>query len=206
MAKALVATFGFDIDFVVRRMGSERYDEIILLALRTGEGFDRVEKSYHLLAHICGYIRVDCKLDPVGPLNLVRAIYSTLRLATMRNDLVDLFLTGGPRALVVSALIAAMMLPDHLGKKINVIVEGEAFEYKLQVGVEMLKKLISLDNRDRAIVMALSQRSMTLSELVSATEIPRTSVFNRLNDLVSEGIVCRRDGRFALCDEVTRVI
>ncbi len=206
MTKALVATFGFDIDFVVRRMGSERYDEIILLALTTGEGFDRVKRSYHLLATLCGSMGVECELDPIDPRNPVRAIYSTLELVAKRNTQVDLFLTGGPRALVVSSLIAALMLPRQLIERINIMVEGEAFEYKLQIHADLLRSLIALDDRSRAILLTLSQGSMRLSELSSSTGIPKTSILRRLEDLIGLGLVCRQDGYFRLCEDISRIL
>lgn len=206
MTKALVATFGFDIDFVVRRMGSEKYDEIILLALKTSEGFDRVEKSYHLLAAMCGSMRIECKLSPIGPRNPVKDIYSTLELVAKRNVHVDLFLTGGPRVLVVSSLIAVLMLPNQLIKRISIIVEGEAFEYRLQMRADLLRNLIALDDRSRAILLTLSQGSMRLSELYSLTKIPKTSMLRRLSDLIDLGIVCKQGGNFRLCDETDEIL
>lgn len=206
--KALVATFGFDIDFVMRQIASSKYKDVTLLALKTGQGYDRVEKAFHLLAVTCGSMQINCNLDPIDPSNLIRSIYSTLERIASRNDVeqVDLFLTGGPRALVVSSLISALLLPLDLGKKVNVVVEGEAFEYRLEVQASLLKSLINLDERNVSIVMALSQRPMNLNELSDSTGIPKTSVFRRVNDLIDLNILCKQDTQFTLCDKIKRIL
>ncbi len=204
--KVLVATFGFDIDFVMKRLAESRYDKVILLALKTDYGFDRVEKSYHLLAVACKAMNIECILEPIDLKNLIKVIYSMLEHVAETSKFIDLLLTGGPRVLVISSLIAALMLPNELIKKINIIVEGETFDCKLLTPVHLLRNLITLDDKDRRIVFALSQGKMRLSEISEKTEIPKTTMHRRIHNLVKDKIVCEEGEYFILCDETLKIL
>jgi len=76
--RTLVATFGFDMDFVLRRISGRKYDRIILLSLKTPEGQKRVEKAYTTLKTVCISMGVDCTLEWLTDKGLVRTIYSIL--------------------------------------------------------------------------------------------------------------------------------
>jgi len=59
--RTLVATFGFDIDFVLRRLASGRFNRVVLLALYTSEeAYRRVEKAYHTLSIVCKSMNTVC--------------------------------------------------------------------------------------------------------------------------------------------------
>lgn len=201
-ARTLVATFGFDIDFVVRRITARRYSQVRLLSLKTREGEERVAKAFHALKAICISMRIDCTLEGLEASGIIRAVYTILKNASQKGP-VDLYLTGGPRILVVSALVAALMLGEDESSRIQVAVEGEAFEHSWEPKLSLLKQLLSMDDRDRDIVLSLRTLGRaSLAELARQAGIPKSTVFKRLRRLMANGIVCGEGDVYLLCKEV----
>jgi CRISPR-associated protein Csa3 len=204
--KTLVATFGFDIDFVLRRISGRKYDKIILLSLKTPEGEKRVEKAYTTLKTVCISMGVDCALEWLTENGLVRTIYSILSREAGEAS-VELYLTGGPRILVVSALTAALMLSSRHAEKINIVVEGEAFEKTWEAPLKTLKKLVALDEKSREVVMHTAVlRRTSLAELSRKLGLPKPTVLRRLRELVDKGVVCKMGDEYLLCPQVDQLL
>ncbi|MEZ0394291.1 MAG: CRISPR-associated CARF protein Csa3 [Desulfurococcaceae archaeon] len=204
--RTLVATFGFDIDFVIRRLSSGNYSGAILLSLRTEEGRSRVEKAFSSVRQYCVALRKECELAWLEPQGLLRSVYSVLSDAASKGE-VDLYLTGGPRALVVSALLAALMLDGERIGRVRVVVEGEAFDYSWEASASVLRNMLELDHRSRRLLMTLAaQGRATLAEVSRATGLPRATAFRRLKELADAGLVCSGDGEYFLCPEAQKVL
>jgi CRISPR-associated protein Csa3 len=204
--RVLVATFGFDIDFVLRRISGRRYERVVLLSLRTPEGEKRVDKAFATLNAYCLSINIECRLEKLGESGLIRSVFSIL-VEEARKGMVELFLTGGPRILVVSALLAAFMLGSEATRRINVVVEGEAFERELEAPLSTLKKLASLDEKSREVVMyTATLRKAGLGELSRVLGLPKPTVFRRIQKLLGEGILCREGDEYVLCPEIDRFL
>lgn len=200
--KTLVATFGFDVDFVLRRIASGSYRKVVLFSLKTKEGEDRVNKAFYALKQVCISLGLECTLDPVEPKGLIRAIYSRLR-EIIREKEADLYLTGGPRALVISTLLAALMLPDEDVDKLNVVIEGESFDYSWRVRAKVLRDLINLDRRNKKIVLTLAtMHALGLAEISKLSDLPKPTALRRLRDLIKSRIVCEHNEKYSLCPEV----
>ena len=204
--RTLVATFGFDMDFVLRRISGRKYDRIILLSLKTPEGQKRVEKAYTTLKTVCISMGVDCTLEWLTDKGLVRTIYSILSEETSKAD-VELYLTGGPRILVISALTAALTLSNKQAGKINIVVEGEAFEKTWEAPLKTLKKLVALDEKSREILMhtAVLGRA-SLAELARRLGLPKPTVLRRLRELMNEEVVCKVGDEYLLCSWIDQLL
>jgi CRISPR-associated protein Csa3 len=202
----LVATLGFDADFVLRRLTRGAPDRIVLLALKVDESsWSRVDSAFKLIQAFCSYRRVNCVLEPVNMDRPVVEVYSILKreLEGVRERL-ELFLTGGPRIMVVSALLAALLLPPEHSRKVRVVVEGEAFTASLEVDIGILQKILTLDHTERKILLTLfeHQQGLTAPRIAMMSKTPRTSIYRKLHTLESQGLVKKVDGRYKLEDSL----
>ena len=108
--RILIASFGFDLDFVLRRIARKNYSSVVLLSLKTNDsGERRVDKDFSTLKSFCLSAGVDYELERLNSKCLIRSIYSIIK-EKMKNGKIELFLTGGPRILVVSTIFASFML------------------------------------------------------------------------------------------------
>jgi len=57
--RVLIASFEFDVDFVLRWLASQRFDRVLLVALKTHEGFERVRKAYSALSIVCSSLKIE---------------------------------------------------------------------------------------------------------------------------------------------------
>ena len=84
-------------------------------------------------------------------------VRNVLKREVERCGSLELFLTGGPRIAVVSALIASLLLPqEHVGESEG-SCRGEVFKATLEVSVDALRKLPLLDDVERRILAILSE-------------------------------------------------
>lgn len=197
--KTLVASFGFDIDFITYRISAVKPDRVVLLALYTSrEAYSRVEKSYHLISVMCNSIKIDCGLENIDPSNAGRAVLSILEREVRNADEVEVFLTGGPRILVVTLLVAALLLPDELASKIKVVAEGEGFNCRLELDVKSLIDRMRIDARSKEILNKIELiGNATFGEISREVPgIPRSTMYRRLNELLKTGLVEKTDGYY----------
>lgn len=201
----LVASFGFDIDFVLRKLATGEFNRVVLFALYTGEeSFRRVEKAYHTLSVVCRSLGIDCKIEKIEPSKIMRSVLSVVKGIVESSEVnkVIIYLTGGPRILVVSMLLSTLLVTSSSAEKIEVVVEGEGFECELYLNLLRYAELLKLDERDRRIVFELQTRGpQRLSELEDNTRIPRSTLFRRLEDLEKKKLVRKEDDKY-IAEEV----
>jgi len=200
----LIATLGFDADFTLRRLMRGAPGRVVLLALKVDEGsWARVDLAFKLIQAFCSYRRIDCILEPVSIDRPVMEVYSILKreLEGVKKRL-ELFLTGGPRIMVVSTLLAALLLPPEYSRKVKAVVEGEAFTASLEVDIGTLQKLLTLDHVERRILLTLleHQQGLTAPRIAIISKTPRTSTYRKLHSLENLGLVERADGKYKLVD------
>lgn len=198
--KILVASFGFDIDFVVRRLASKGFKKIVLLTLYTNEeAFRRIEKAYHTLSIVCKSMNIECRIEKLEPDKLMRSILSIIQaeVGDPKAERVEVYLTGGPRMLVIATLISALLLPERLVNKVDIVVEGEGFDCEAEIDLAKLLALLKLDSTNRKIVFELQTRGpQGLSELENLTGIPRSTLYRRLKELIEQGLIKRIDSEY----------
>jgi len=200
----LIATLGFDADFTLRRLMRGAPGRVVLLALKVDEGsWARVDSAFKLIQAFCSYRRIDCILEPVNIDRPVMEVYSVLKreLEGVKERL-ELFLTGGPRIMVVSTLLAALLLPPEYSRKVKAVVEGEAFTASLEVDIGTLQKLLTLDHIERRILLTLleHQQGLTAPRIAIITKTPRTSTYRKLHNLENLGLVEKADGKYKLVE------
>jgi len=198
----LIATLGFDADFTLRRLMRGAPGRVVLLALKVDEGsWARVDLAFKLIQAFCSYRRIDCILEPVSIDRPVMEVYSILKreLEGVKERL-ELFLTGGPRIMVVSTLLAALLLPPEYSRKVKAVVEGEAFTASLEVDIGTLQKLLTLDQRRILLTLLEHQQGLTAPRIAIISKTPRTSTYRKLHSLENLGLVERADGKYKLVD------
>lgn len=206
--KALIASFGFDIDFVLRRLASREYSKVVLLALYTSEeAFKRVEKAYHTLSVVCKSLQdVECHLEKIEPEKSLRSLLSIIKYNAEKHEKVELYLTGGTRILVAMTLASAILLPKYLASKIEIIVEGEGFECETKINLSKYQELVKLDERDKKIIFELHARGpLKLSQLEEYTEIPRTTLYRRLEELVEKKLVKKEEDKYIIDNAINTI-
>jgi CRISPR-associated protein Csa3 len=200
----LIATLGFDADFTLRRLMRGAPGRVVILALKVDEGsWVRVDSAFKLIQAFCSYRRIDCILEPVNIDRPVMEVYSILKreLEGVKERL-ELFLTGGPRIMVVSTLLAALLLPPEYSRKVKAVVEGEAFTASLEVDIGTLQKLLTLDHIERRILITLleHQQGLTAPRIAIISKTPRTSTYRKLHSLENLGLVEKADGKYKLVE------
>jgi CRISPR-associated protein Csa3 len=200
----LIATLGFDADFTLRRLMRGAPGRVVLLALKVDEGsWARVDLAFKLIQAFCSYRRIDCILETISIDRPVMEVYSILKreLEGVKERL-ELFLTGGPRIMVVSTLLAALLLPPEYSRKVKAVVEGEAFTASLEVDIGTLQKLLTLDHIERRILLTLleHQQGLTAPRIAMISKTPRTSTYRKLHSLENLGLVEKADGKYKLVE------
>ncbi|MEN2999486.1 MAG: hypothetical protein ABDH61_02795, partial [Acidilobaceae archaeon] len=113
--KCLAATLGFDADFVLRKLAAERHDRVACVGLEVEQqAWSRVEKTFSLIGYYCNTLGMSCELTKVAKENIVGRLKEVLEELANSCDSLTLYLTGGPRIVVVSAFLASLLLPPPL--------------------------------------------------------------------------------------------
>lgn len=197
--RVLISSFGFDIDFVLKRIATVTgFNRVILLALYTGEDvFRRIEKAYDTLKIVCSSLKIDCILEKINPDKILRHVLTIVKKTVEESESVEVFLTGGPRILVSVIILSLLMLPKHLADRVKIIIEGEGFPCTLEINLSKYQELLKLDNRDLTIVFELQTRGpLQLSSLEENTGIPRSTLYRRLEDLIKKKLVVKEEDKY----------
>ncbi|MET1160250.1 MAG: CRISPR-associated CARF protein Csa3, partial [Thermoprotei archaeon] len=199
--RILIASFGFDIDYVASRIISVNPQRVVLLALyTTEEAYSRIEKAFHMLSVMCKSMKIDCKLEKIDPKNLHRSVYTILEYEAGNADELEIYLTGGPRILVATLLLVTLLLPSNILLKTKITVEGEGFNCRLTIDPKVIVERMKLDNRDKMIISKLDVLGKaTLSEIARVLEnIPRSTIHRRLKELEEKGLIYKMNGYYAI--------
>lgn len=186
MVKALICTLGFDTDPVVRRIVGSRLEEGGILLLLTAEPLrpetesaindikGLVDKAY------LGSVKVEVKA--INPRNFHEAV-STIRkeLERFKHDEVVLNLSGGMRALVLSAYTAYLIAGL---KKAKLIVDLEARQGTVELPpIASLLTTPPQLTEEKLKILTLLQQPKTPHELSEALDKDLTTIYRHLRDL-----------------------
>ncbi|MDM7275203.1 MAG: hypothetical protein P3X22_003660 [Thermoprotei archaeon] len=185
MGRCVVASLGFDVDFILRRLRDGDVGRLTCYGLKVDDqGWSRVEKAFSLVKHYCEAVKLKCSLESVGPTSLVSEVKSIIERELRDCKSLELFLTGGPRISVVGGLVAALLLPEDLAGRVEVRVEGETFTGVLRFNVGALVRYMTLDEASKSIVKA-SVEPRKILEIVKMTELPRATVYRKVERLAT---------------------
>ena len=196
MPLSIIAPIGFTMDFVLRRvlaLGKDNVAGVVLVSLDVGgeSSRRRVESTVKSLEAILspqGVVVEHRSLRPGHDL-VARARDAIARARSLSpTGEVELYLTRGPRMLVVALLLASLT-----GEPARVVVEDEALDVILQVETGIVRRLQCLDETSKRILVAVLRGAITPKEVQAATSLPRSTVYKKLRDLEEAGLI-RKEG------------
>lgn len=201
MSIVLMATLGFDADLVLRRITRRGgYGAIKCLSLRIDEtSFRRVENAFSTVKFVAEKINMYAELRAfeLGR-DLVRSITAEIEKEALRRS-VEVYLTGGPRLLVVATFIATLLVYPEFLENITIAVEGESFEGEFKARASWLKKLIGLAAEEIDIIRyAAAKISVKPSDLVRDLDIPKATSYKKLRKLAKNGFLEEKNGEYSL--------
>jgi len=205
MTYVVISSFGFDVDFLLRRISKGKPDRVVCIGLYVDEGgWARVEKAFTLLNHYCLSSSLSCHLEKVSLEKLMESIRSILTREASNATKVELFLTGGPRIVVVASLIVALTLPSDTLEKIKVVVEGETFDATYGVDLKSLTRFLRLDKREKDIIAKLLEHEagLKVTELSRETRLPRASVYRIVERLMNLGLVIEENDKLLVSNSL----
>jgi len=190
--KTLVASLGFDVDFIMRRISAERFDRIVCVALKTDEdSWKRVEKAYNLIKYFAKTLNIDVVLEPVKPSHIVNQVYRILYKVVDESEATEVYGTGGPRIIVVALLIASLLLPRNVRHRVKFLVEGEAFEASLTFNPADLVDYLTLAPEAQSIISYLLSvdAPVRAMDVVRGTGLPKSTVYKYVKRLIERGFI-----------------
>ena len=216
MARVLVASMGFTVDFIVRRvadLGREELGYVMAVGLHAGDedSWRRVEEAYKLLSHYLTSLGIPSELVAVklGFYMVREARDAIARAASLAgtDGMVELYLTGGPRILVTTLILAALTSTSQVRDKCRLVVYGEEFKGSIEVPVGLLVKLLKLDEDSAKIVSSLSRfGGLKADELREIVDMKRSTLYKKLKDLAGEGLVYSDSGVWRVQEELERLL
>jgi len=196
--RLVAATLGFDERFALRALTEHRPDRLYALALYTDESsWSRVSKAFSQLRLFAEQLGVGAELVQIDYHGervsaLAGRLKALLEGYAESSDELVLALTGGPRLLVVAALVAALSLPEGLVERVVLRLEGEGFD---AVAVEPLANLryVELDPTARRVLGLLVEarregRWVGPTEVSERLGIPKSTAYKKLQELVARGL------------------
>lgn len=195
----VLASIGFSADFVLRRISDIRGVEgpslVIAVGLDVGDGqWDRVERTFLVLRHYLASIGLESRLLRIRlSSDIVRECRDAIieALAKAGQGVVELFLSGGPRLLVVSLLSAAFTLEDRYVDRVRVVSYGEGFPGSVAYRLSILRALSRLDPVEISILRAIREERRRVGDLLEVLDIPRSTLYLKINKLIKMGLVRR---------------
>ncbi|MCE4628244.1 MAG: hypothetical protein F7C34_03745 [Desulfurococcales archaeon] len=195
----MIASLGFGIDFIVRRLADlrgERVSEIVAVGLYTDEqSWSRVEQTYSILSAYLRSQGISSRLERVdlgrgGLVAQAREIIARV-IGESSGEIVELYLTGGPRLLLAAFYTAALTLPRDWADAVRVSVYGEGFPASLVVEIGKLLVLAGLDEASKRILRYIKDGYSEVHSLLTVTGMPRSTLYKRLKELEKLGLIVR---------------
>jgi len=194
----MVATLGFGIDFIVRRLAdlrSTHVTEIIVVGLYTDHStWQRIEQSYNILSAYLKSQNITSRLERIEvDKHLVRQAREIINKAIQDHPEtpLELYLTGGPRILLAAFYTAALTFPEEYVGKIRITVYGEGFPASLTVEIGKLLVLARLDEKTREILERIKEGYNSVGSLLAAVGLPRSTLYKKLEELEKLGLIVR---------------
>jgi CRISPR-associated protein Csa3 len=202
----ILASIGFSADFVLRRVSDIRGVEgpslVVAVGLDVGDGqWERVERTFLVLKHYLASIGVNSRLVRVGlSSNIIRECKDAIleALTDAGQGIVELFLSGGPRILLVSLLSAAFILEEKYIDRIRIVSYGEGFPGSVAFRLSVLRLLSRLDDDEIKILKAIRNGHKRVRDLLEILDMPRSTLYLKINKLIRNGLVKRVKGDLVL--------
>ncbi|WP_160164889.1 helix-turn-helix domain-containing protein [Candidatus Acidianus copahuensis] len=214
----VVATIGFTIDFVMRRvsdLGRENVSRIIAVSLDIGDesARKRVEGTFNVISRFLLGMNIQPGLQFIqsgkSAISSCRKILENAVSLSGNEGIVDLFLTGGSRVLVTSMLISALTLERNLAKKVQITSYGESFDTKFIMNVGQISAFISLGETHRQIleeIKKIGKEDFSPSDIIQKLGIPKSTFYKKLDELRESGLITRTNGRWVIAEGILDIL
>lgn len=203
MKMILIVTLGFEEKFALRAMmrrGIKEGDKLIALLPQKGD--PRGEKAFltlkQTLLNMLPKLEVE-KIeinvqDPYGAISSLRKILKSLSL---KGDELILNISGGQRLLIIETLAAALSL--NLGNlKFELETEDSSLYFTSSLDI-MLP--MDLDKLDLEILKKIAEKGIIkLTDLLDKIEIPKTTLWRKLNRLAELKLLEKDKDNYILSD------
>ena len=216
MPRVLVASLGFTVDFSVRRVADLGRGEVtyfIGVGLHSGDDeiWKRVEEAFKLLSHYLTSLGIPSELRVVrlGGSMIREARDALARASSLAgpDGLIEVYVTGGPRILTATLVIAALTLTPKIRDRTVITAYGEGFKADFQVNVGVLAKLLSLDETSIRIIHTLARTGgMKAENLRNTLGLKRSTLYKKLKELADNGLVYSDSGVWRIRESLERLV
>jgi CRISPR-associated protein Csa3 len=198
MAKAIVASFGFDEKFVVRailRHGLSTGDMVVLV---TGKLVERVVKAYESVKKLTrqagAEVRI-CELEVHDFPKIVPLLRDYLKELAQSFDTVVLVLSGGMRVIVLALFTAALLLPGNAKSRFRVELETEDQGLPVSISSNVLRLFAtpSLDAKQDLLNVVVSRPGLTVAEMQDIVNKHESTIRRQLKQLEAMGLIKLRE-------------
>jgi CRISPR locus-related DNA-binding protein len=207
---ALFATLGFDEKFAVRCLmrSSQSVAKVVAVTAPPLDDYSRsrLDAAWEALRRVAAdYAGIEVERfeveDPRDFWRSASALREKMYRELAAHDGLVLCLSGGLRALVAEALVAAATLPrDAAVEKVHVEVELENLSGVARFNVAQVQRLMQLTGPEHQLFRILAhQGPQRLSQLAATLNRPRSTVYRMLQKLEKLGLVEKEpDGTYKL--------
>jgi len=199
----LIVTLGFDEKFALRsilRRGVKEGDELIAFLPYGGDM--RGEKAFLSLKQTLLKMLPELKIkkveinikDPYEAISRIRKIFRELSL---KGEVIIINISGGQRLLIIETLAAALSL--NL-KKAELEIETEDSSFYFNSTLDIMLPM-ELDTLDLEILKKVAEKGSTkLAKLAEISEIPKTTLWRKLNRLTELKLLEKNGDTYFLSD------
>ncbi len=209
MGRVLFATLGFDADLVLRRVRSgNEYTKIKCLGLRVDDtSFKRVENAFSTVKFVAERLGISAELRALEPgRGLMRGILAEIEREAAIGE-VEVYLSGGPRLLVVATLIATLLVDLHFIENILIVVEGEAFEGEIRSKADWLKELVKLSGEEVNILNYVAGKGRVKPpDLVRDLDIPKATAYKKLRKFTEKKFLKEESDGYTLSEQFLEIL
>lgn len=211
----IMASMGFSADFVLRRVTDvqslRRVDYVVAVGLDAGDGlWSRVEQTFSILRHYLTGVGIGSELRRIrlSPRIIREARDEIVYGVSLSGDdgSLELFLTGGPRMLIVSLMVAAYMLDERLIDRVRIVSYGEGFPGSVNIGLRQLRALSLLDEKSRRILESIRSGVSDVKRLTEIVGLPRSTLYLKLDELRALGLIYNSRGKWFIQEDVENLV
>lgn len=205
--KVLVATLGFDERHVIKSLidiGMGGVKKIVLLVPNWGLD-DKTLKAINTIrdiAELAGIGRDNVVVEEISVLDPWEGIRDVMDI------LYDIYLTGvdeivfslggGLRVLVIEAYTATLLIDPEISRRITIRVGVEGRSEHVSFKVEEVPICLRISEQEKLVLAKIKEGRASLSEISSATGLPRSTTWKLLQRLVEKKIVEKKDRGYGL--------
>jgi len=201
LARALVASFGFDEKFVVRAIIRHGIGSGDLVVLVTSTPTEKTLSAYKYVADIAGKVDAKVELCMLGEkvydfTTLVIEVKKLLLRLAREYDKVTVLLSGGMRVIVLGLYTAVLVLPDEVKGRILVELDTEDRGVRVEIPRETISlfKMPELGAKKQLLELIVREPGQTVEQLAKRLGKDESTVRRQLQTLAEQKLV-KLEGR-----------